>query len=382
MTKLVTRKLNDEYELSQLNPVYSGAQKRELTDVEKVLNSIPEKTSMKLRLATLEAVIDDVIETKIEQAEEEHAAAQPAAEPGENPVPQTEPAPVTGAEIEEAVAPVVDTAVALHLAPSSLKKKLPQMIAKHLRTVDPYYALLAKTAKFVADSVVEIKNEDLAGLQEVDAKPADEGTNIADPDTPVEPKGDTAQEGGKTDYIDSPTGHANWMRFFMEDSEVGTKELDTKPADTGVDISNPDTPVEPKGDTAQEGGVDETKYNGMRWLMEDGNTCETGAAVNKPEDGAAGNDGAGTVCVDDKPADTGYNIEEEVVKLDDCTTQEGGSVPTVQNDALRYLAASAINKRKATALVSRKLTGVLLSRTLYELRNCLPKWYKAKYNLK
>ena len=96
-----------------------------------------------------------------------------------------------------------------------------------------------------------------------------------------------------------------------------------------------------------------------------------------------GNDTVGTEQTDNKPADIGTNIEEEVVKVTDCSCQNTeNSVPTVQTDALKYLAASCINQRKATALVSRNLTGVLTSKALSDLRNCLPGWYKKKYNLK
>jgi hypothetical protein len=58
------------------------------------------------------------------------------------------------------------------------------------------------------------------------------------------------------------------------------------------------------------------------------------------------------------------------------------AVPEDQAAAMRYLAASAINHRSATVVVSRKLSGPLLNNMLHQLRYCLPKDFVAKYNVK
>lgn len=342
MAKNVTRQLDDEYELSQLNPVYQRGGEKETQAQVKAQAKLPETIAMRYRRAVLEAVIDDVIETKIEQAEEEKATAAEAGEAPEE---------VTPAEVEDAVNPVVDTAVALHLVPSSLKRKIPEMVRSHFRTHNPLFSLMEKAAEYAAEELVDIpENEtviEAAGV--VEDKPADVGTDI---------NTDTVERQGPNLKMNSK----QWMRYFM-DAGISESELDNKPADIGTNIADPEDVVEPEGSTE---------------------TTESDAPVVAPdamEADAVGNDSIATDAIDNKPADEGTDIEKEVVELDDCTTQEGGSVPVHQAEALKFLAASCVNKRKATALVSRKVTGVMLSNTLKSLNNVLPAWYKKKYGL-
>ena len=94
------------------------------------------------------------------------------------------------------------------------------------------------------------------------------------------------------------------------------------------------------------------------------------------------NDAIGTSELDNKPEKESVDINDEVLVPEGDSAQTDGSIPVHQADALKFLACSCVNERKATMLVSRKLTGVLLSQTLFQLRNCLPEWYKTKYGLK
>ena len=57
-------------------------------------------------------------------------------------------------------------------------------------------------------------------------------------------------------------------------------------------------------------------------------------------------------------------------------------MPSVVEKSMRLLAASTVNTRKATAMVSRNCSGVLLDETLNALKNHLPEKFKQKYRLK
>ena len=231
----VVRNLDDDYELSQLNPVYSKTKEGEASqnDAEDLLDKLPEKEAMKLRIAVFEAVVDDVVDDIVEEK----------TEAGDG---------VTEEDVNEEVAPMVEKATTLHLVPSSIKSRIPKIIARHLRSHDPMYELLSKTAHYVTAAMTTMEEEDT----------------------------------------------------------VVSEVLDEKPADTGVDIT-----------------------------------------------------------------------EETAVRTGDNTQDENNTVPTTVTDAVKFLAASSVNHRKATALVSKRFAGVLLNRTLHDLRHHLPEKFVKKYNL-
>ena len=413
MAKTVVRQLDDEYELGQLNPVYSGRDP-EVAQIEKEISTTSEGAAMRMRTAVLEAVVDDLIETKIEQAEQVKEAA---AETGDV-------APPSPAEVEEAVAPVVDTAVALKLVPASLKARVRPMIAAHLRKHNPYYTLLSKAAKFVANELVDIKEEDTVIEEQkvIDMTPADEGVDINNDS--VEAAGNTKQDKkAAVPFIEAPTSRANWMKFFMEDTAIGESELDTKPADIGVDPINATIEAQKSTDTTDSDApvtaAPQQRYSRyMRVSMDDTAVGNDTIALDNVDNSSAdiddadkitttdsdapvtaevmrarlrrgsrmsaadGNNAIGTSELDNKPEKESVDINDEVLVPEGDSAQTDGSIPAHQADALKYLACSCVNERKATMLVSRKLTGVLLSQTLYQLRNCLPDWYKTKYGLR
>ena len=79
-------------------------------------------------------------------------------------------------------------------------------------------------------------------------------------------------------------------------------------------------------------------------------------------------------------------ISEEVIKMEpgrtsDRTVEVDPVIPEPEAKALRYMAASAINHRKATVIVSQRLSGRVLTDMLYELRYKLPDNFKKKYQL-
>lgn len=230
---VVARNLDDEYELNQLNPVYSKTKQGEASQKEAkaLLDDIPEKASMEMRLAAMEAIVEDIVE----DVAEEHR--------GDGTV---------DAEAHAAVDPMIDKAVTLHLIPEVFKKRVPYIIAKHLKIHDPMYALLSRTAHYITDAVVKME----------------------------------------------------------DDKAVVDEVIGEKTADIGADIT-----------------------------------------------------------------------EETVVREGDNAQDEDGSTPTVVNHTCRYLARSAVNHRKSTALMCKRIAGPMLSRTLYELRNQLPQRFKDKYKL-
>ena len=380
MDNIVTRQLDDEYELAQLNPVYSQTAdgQAEAQSQSKKLDEMPETVNMKFRKAVFEAIVDDLVETKIEQIEEQQLA--------QNPNTDEQPIVVDAKEVEAEVAPVVDKAIAMHKVPSSMRNKIPAMIAKHLRTRNPYYGLLSKVARFAAEEVVSVQ-EDTA-TADLDTKPADTGANIAT-DEPVVPTGDSTQDpNAATPFIENTKSNDMFARWMLggdlgvapadnneevvgADGEVILPKVETEPAAEPVENGEP--LGDPAGESCRKMSLRDRR---RQWFMEDETVASDSAE-------AVGNDTVGTEQTDNQPADVGTSIEEEVVKVTDCSCQNTeNSVPTVQTDALKYLAASCINQRKATALVSRNLTGVLTSKALSDLRNCLPGWYKKKYNLK
>ena len=379
MDNIVTRQLDDEYELAQLNPVYSQTAEgqAEAQTQSKKLDEMPETANMKFRKAVFEAIVDDLVETKIEQIEDQQLA--------QNPNTDEQPIAVDAKEVESEVAPVVEKAIAMHKVPSSMRNKISAMIAKHLRTRNPYYGLLSKVARFAADEVVSVQ-EDTA-TADLDTAPADTGVNIAT-EEPVVPTGDSAQDpNAATPFIENNKSNDMFARWMLggdgiapadnndevvgSDGEVILPKVETDPVVEEVESGEP--LGDPVGESCSKMSLRDRR---RKWFMED-------ESVASDSTEAVGNDTVGTEQTDNKPADIGTNIEEEVVKVTDCSCQNTeNTVPTVQTDALKYLAASCVNQRKATALVSRKLTGVLTSKALSELRNCLPGWYKKKYNLK
>lgn len=248
---LINRRLEDDYEASQLNPKYVSNTSDVGKEVTKLIGHLPEKVALEMRVATFDTIMEDVIEQVIEEKTEEYNNTEGTV----NTTPSE-------SEIKEKVEPIVEQAIALHKVPSSIRSHLSYLIAKQLKRHNPYITLLSKVAHNVANAMVTME--------------------------------------------ESNTVVAN----IEEDCPVVDDALDTKAADTGVNIET--EKVEYSGDSAQ--------------------------------------------------------VEREV--------------PNTIQESMKYLAVSAVNHRKATAILSHRLTGVMLHDMLYSLRNQLPEKYKAKYNLK
>ena len=428
------RDLSDRYELDQLVPTYTEPNLQMKTKLGRAIANIPETTSVKMRMAVFEAVIDDIIEEEILD------------EDGNQ---------VQSSEVEEKVLETVDKAIDLHLVPSTIRKRIPTLIARHMKKLDPRMRLVSKAAHFLANSMVKMEESDtvvthLVADDEVvedalDMKNADEGTDIVN-DT-AERTGDNAQEGGSVPINRMRTRRRmedNVVVNDKADDEVVEDALDTKEADDGYDIVN-DT-AERKGDNAQEGGsvpVNQMRRKhysmfGMGSRFEEDfvevNDVADKQVVNEELDTKEADDGydidretvehtgdaaqeGGSVpinkykpknkrfsyrmlngrvvmeeveadepvveqALDSDKADEGVDVTKEVIEPEGDTAQTDGTTPTIVDESMKYLAVSAVNHQKATAAVARNISSRLLVNMLHELRYVLPAKFKAKYSIK
>lgn len=175
MRKFLSTEICDEYEAEQLNPVYTETTEGDASHekIIKVVGSMPEESCMRARIATFEAIVDEVIEQ----------AVSPEIE---NPAEHV----VTTTEVAEVVDPIVDKAIALHIVPAAIKKRIPSLIAKHLKTKDPRTALLAKVAHFVMEAETDcpesISENIVVPTEAPEAAPVEAPVEVPVEETPVE----------------------------------------------------------------------------------------------------------------------------------------------------------------------------------------------------
>ena len=309
MRKFLSNELCDEYEAEQLNPVYTETSEGDASHEEiiKVVGSMPEESCMRARIATFEAIVDEVIE-------------QAVSPDIENPAEHT----VTTTDVAEVVDPIVDKAVALHIVPPAIKKRIPSLIAKHLKTKDPRTALLAKVAHFVMEA--------------------------------------------ETDCPESTS----------ENIVVPTEAPEAAPVEAPVE-DTVETPVETP---VEETPAEEPSPAAMRSIRDVYNAWRSGKITEKQMEAEIK-----AIEAEEAPAEAPVAEETKVeetgvapVTTEEVTVSEG--IPEEQAAALKYLASSAVNHRSATVAVSRKFTGAMLADMLHELRYCLPNSFVQKYNVK
>jgi len=314
MRKFLSNELCDEYEAEQLNPVYTETSEGDASHEEiiKVVGSMPEESCMRARIATFEAIVDEVIE-------------QAVSPDIENPAEHT----VTTTDVAEVVDPIVDKAVALHIVPPAIKKRIPSLIAKHLKTKDPRTALLAKVAHFVMEAETDC--------------PESTSENIVVP-----------TEAPEAAPVEAP----------VEDT-----------VETPVETPVEETPVE-------ETPAEEPSPAAMRSIRDVYNAWRSGKITEKQMEAEIK-----AIEAEEAPAEAPVAEETKVeetgvapVTTEEVTVSEG--IPEEQAAALKYLASSAVNHRSATVAVSRKFTGAMLADMLHELRYCLPNSFVQKYNVK
>lgn len=308
MRKFLSTEICDEYEAEQLNPVYTETTEGDASHEEiiKVVGSMPEESCMRARIATFEAIVDEVIE-------------QAVSPDIENPAEHV----VTTTDVAEVVDPIVDKAVALHIVPPAIKKRIPSLIAKHLKTKDPRTALLAKVAHFVMEAETDCPESTSENI----VVPT-EAPEAAPVEAPVE---DTVEAPVETPVEDTPAEEAPAAMRSIRDiynawrsGKITEKQMEAEIKAIEAEEAPAEAPV-----------VEETKVE------------ETGVAP---------------------------------VEASEVTVSEG--IPEEQAAALKYLASSAVNHRSATVAVSRKFTGAMLADMLHQLRYCLPNSFVQKYNVK
>lgn len=314
-----------------------------------IVDALPEKECMKARIAVFEAIIDEVAEDTIEEKEAESNA------------------PVTENEVEEAVEPIVDKAVALGIVPSSVRNKVSKLIHSKFVTTKTRASLLAKAAHMVAEAVTETDYN--AGADNIDT-PIDETVNIGG-----EIKDATSEESEAPNSGTAPTTSA-WLRAwdngskrtrFSADDEyaAGADNIDN-PIDETVDIGGEIKDATSEKDEAPNAGTSPTTSawlkawdnSGRRNGRFEGDVGVEDPAV--PDDAAMGAPEGG-------PAnDIAVDVDEG---LDDET-----------KSSMRYLVKSAIHHRRATAKVSRRLSAQLTDDMVNQLKYALPAKFYDKYN--
>lgn len=210
-----------------------------------IVDALPEKECMKARIAVFEAIIDEVAEDTIEEKEAESNA------------------PVTENEVEEAVEPIVDKAVALGIVPSSVRNRVSKLIHSKFVTTKTRASLLAKAAHMVAEAVTETDYN--AGADNID-NPIDETVNIGGEIKDATSEKDEAPNAGT-----SPTTSA-WLKAWDNSGRRnGRFEGDVGVEDPAVpdDAAMGAPEGGPANDIAvdvDEGLDDETKSS-MRYLV-------------------------------------------------------------------------------------------------------------------
>ena len=314
-----------------------------------VVDALPEKECMKARIAVFEAIIDEVAEDTIEEKEAESNA------------------PVTENEVEEAVEPIVDKAVALGIVPSSVRNRVSKLIHSKFVTTKTRASLLAKAAHMVAEAVTETDYN--AGADNID-NPIDETVNIGG-----EIKDATSEESEAPNSGTAPTTSA-WLRAwdrggkrtrFSADDEyaAGADNIDN-PIDETVNIGGEIKDATSEKDEAPNAGTAPTT---SVWLK----AWDRGGKRNGRFEGDVGVDDPAVPDDAAMGAPEGGPANDIAVDVDEGLDDETKS-------SMRYLVKSAIHHRRATAKVSRRLSAQLTDDMVNQLKYALPAKFYDKYN--
>src|SRR5574344_1234087 len=379
-----------------------------------IVNALPEKECMKARIAVFEAIVDEVVEDTIDEKEVESDA------------------PVTENEIEEVVEPIVDKAVALGIVPSSVQRKVSNLVHAKLISRKTRASLLAKAAHMVAEAVTETDYN--AGADNIDT-PIDETVNINNVIKDATSEQDDAPNDGK-----SPTTSA-WLkawdnnrsrrsRFSADDEYTAGADNIDNPINETVNIEGQIKDATSEQDDAPNDGKSPTT---SAWLKAWDNNRSRRSRFSADDEYTAGADNI------DNPINETVNIEGQIKDatseqddapndgkspttsawlkawdnnrsrrsrfegdvgtddngvVDDIDTAvgapEGGPANDISVDVddgldtetkanMRYLVKSAIHHRRATAKVSRRLSAQLTDNMMHQLRYALPAKFYNKY---
>lgn len=169
---VMSRQLDDEYEITQLIPVHeeSDGQKGSHETIKKLVGDLPEQAALKMRMSVMEAIVDTIIEDEMNDT------------PG-----------ITEADLKQKVNLMLDKAVALNIVPAMIKDRVSPIIAEQLRRHDPRMTLLSKSCNRITDAFVRME-EDTVISKVLDESPADTGFDITE--DVVKHSGDSAQIDG------------------------------------------------------------------------------------------------------------------------------------------------------------------------------------------
>lgn len=314
-----------------------------------IVDALPEKECMKARIAVFEAIIDEVAEDTIEEKEAESNT------------------PVTENEVEEAVEPIVDKAVALGIVPSSVRNKVSKLIHSKFVTTKTRASLLAKAAHMVAEAVTETDYN--AGADNID-NPIDETVNIGG-----EIKDATSEESEAPNSGTAPTTSA-WLRAWDNGSKRTRFSADDEYAAGADNIDNPiDETVDIGGEIKDATSEKDEAPNA--------GTSPTTSAWLKAWDNSGRRNGRfeGDVGVDDPavPDDAAMGAPEGGPANDIAVDVDEG-LDDETKSSMRYLVKSAIHHRRATAKVSRRLSAQLTDDMVNQLKYALPAKFYDKYN--
>lgn len=224
------------------------------------------------------------------------------------------------AEIEQEVEPVVEAAETLRLIPRFPKGRLQTIIASHLKfSKSPMYHLASKSAHFCAGVMADVDEPDLTAGEVVDVNTTTEGQIHEDDDAGVD----------EDKLVDSP------HKLVDEANQVG--------------------------------GSESFRFKS---IFEDISTPVTNDIITENDELMNPPDPISAEVVEMKPGEGG----DEDVTVDPVLPESAAM-------AVRYLAASAVNHRKATAIMSRRVSGRILRQMLHELRYRLPKKFCQKYGI-
>lgn len=160
MHQQVYRQIEDEYEASQLVPVYIPAKvispnsiithqtvdasttpEEDVVECETegrpLTDTLPISSQMRARNAVFEAIVEAVADDTIEEIEDA----------GETP---------TTGDVEEVVSPLVENSIKLHLVPSSARDIVPRVLQRALKRHNRKIQLLERAAYLVTDNLAEV----------------------------------------------------------------------------------------------------------------------------------------------------------------------------------------------------------------------------------
>lgn len=335
--------VEDDYSADEMTPeeevetpVEGDAAPEEDTPAEP---EVSEATAMKARMALMEAIVDQVVEDEIDEAKDPDTKEVDDDEDKDDDKEDDEDdddasegtSDVDTEKVEETVNNVVDKAVALHFIPSSFKKRIPGIIARHLKVRDPKGQLYAKAALFFTAAMAD-DSITADGEKDTVAEVLDTGAVKADPiEKTQEFEGDNKQD---------------------MSNETEANALDVPKAKA-------------------------RKVSGLEAFL---NPFMAGPAVTADAEPDTVSEALETKKDESEPIEVTQEFDGD--NKQDMSNETEANALDVPSKAMAHLAASALVKKAATRAVSRKVSGPMLDKLLHELRYQLPAKFVQRYKIR